>query len=295
MHRLNPFILSLHISFAYDLPITITPDILWIVITQGFAQHINKNAEKYPKSFVDFKGKKEITIVRNEFFSDITTNDWSTIFPEFTEKISKIIGDDKTQLVVQDFTTTNIYSKMAMQTVLMGTLQNYFEYTVLTRCGIPEFNILGDIYDYKKILTKIQEYKNVFDLDWWVNKLEDIITKFMNIVDPNKESDVEWLNSFYKFETQSGGDIINGHVLGLFSYLKNEDGDFVQNNPNSTYGEYIEVKTNSFPSGITSVPFLFDYLGNHITMNIDTFGIPIFKDGTVTLEHLVNVYESKNI
>ena len=86
MHGLNPFILSLHISFAYDLPITITPDILWIVITQGFTQHINKNPEKYRKSFVDFNGKKEITIVRNEFFSDITTNDWSTIFPEFTEK-----------------------------------------------------------------------------------------------------------------------------------------------------------------------------------------------------------------
>ena len=216
-------------------------------------------------------------------------------FLNLQKKISKIIGDDKTQLVVQDFTTTNIYSKMAMQTVLMSTLQNYFEYTVLTRCGIPEFNILGDISDYKKILTKIQEYKNIYDLDWWVNKLEDIITKFMNIVDPNKESDVEWLNSFYKFESQSGGDIINGYVLGLFPYLKNEEGDFVENNPNSIYGEYIKVKTDSFPSGITSDPFIFDYLGNHINMNIDTFAIPIFKDGAVTLEHLVNVYESKNI
>jgi len=54
MHGLNPFILSLHISFAYDLPITITPDILWIVITQGFAQHINKNAEKQQMTGLQF-------------------------------------------------------------------------------------------------------------------------------------------------------------------------------------------------------------------------------------------------
>lgn len=56
--NMNGFVNALHLAFADDLEFTMTPDMLWTVIIQGFSQHINANAEKYRSKFVSHEGKK---------------------------------------------------------------------------------------------------------------------------------------------------------------------------------------------------------------------------------------------
>lgn len=134
------------------------------------------------------------------------------------------------------------------------------------------------------MLEKIQAYRD-FDLGWWVDRLEVIIGKFRDIVDNNTESDIEWINSFYKFHSMSGGPKITGHVLDIFPYIKNYRGKFVPNAKLYCCG------TDSFPSGKTAVPFIWDYLGNKRKMEFRTFTVPVFEKGCVTTEPVVQVVE----
>ena len=76
-------------AFKEHRPITISPDIFWLLIIQGFANHVNNNAEKLRHMFVNFDGKKELTVTREGITPETAKeDDWNGIFAEFVDQIS---------------------------------------------------------------------------------------------------------------------------------------------------------------------------------------------------------------
>ena len=96
---------SNYLAFAEHYNITLTPDSIWQVIAQNFSLHINENSEKYRHIFVSHEGKKEISIVRNGFVRNLKKV-LVSVFPEFAEKITDIIGKKNSTLVLENFSTT---------------------------------------------------------------------------------------------------------------------------------------------------------------------------------------------
>src|SRR5262245_48374476 len=58
--RSHPLIGALHTAFATHRPICLSPDIIWLTLTQGLAHHINANAEQLRPYFVQHHGKPVI-------------------------------------------------------------------------------------------------------------------------------------------------------------------------------------------------------------------------------------------
>ena len=56
---IHPFIVSVHKAYAEHRPLSISPDMIWLLICQGFSKHINYNSEKLRDQFVDFEEKKK--------------------------------------------------------------------------------------------------------------------------------------------------------------------------------------------------------------------------------------------
>jgi len=54
----NPFIASVEFAYYEERPLVISPDMIWLLICQGFSQHIQQNSEKYRDKLVNFQGKK---------------------------------------------------------------------------------------------------------------------------------------------------------------------------------------------------------------------------------------------
>ena len=55
---INNILQGFYSAYENHLPICLTPDIIWLLIVQGFSQHVNYNAEKLREKFVNFEGKK---------------------------------------------------------------------------------------------------------------------------------------------------------------------------------------------------------------------------------------------
>ena len=49
-------------AYKQHRPITISPDIIWLLIIQEFANQINNNTESLRSMFVNFDGKQELTV-----------------------------------------------------------------------------------------------------------------------------------------------------------------------------------------------------------------------------------------
>jgi hypothetical protein len=54
-----PLLNGFYTAHNNHYPIRIKPDDIWLLIVQGFSNHVNANAEELRKLFVDFDGKKE--------------------------------------------------------------------------------------------------------------------------------------------------------------------------------------------------------------------------------------------
>ena len=119
-------------AFYGHHPLCLSPDVIWITIVQGLSFHVNLNSEKYRNFFVDFEGKKKISISRADFVKGSPSNDWAGVFPDFASEIAQHIGKDKVEIIECNFSTTTGVEQIASQIALMDAVRSKEEPCFLT-------------------------------------------------------------------------------------------------------------------------------------------------------------------
>ncbi len=56
----HAFLNALHRAYAEHRPFVLSPDMIWLLIAQGFSQHVNANARELRHLFGDFEGKETL-------------------------------------------------------------------------------------------------------------------------------------------------------------------------------------------------------------------------------------------
>jgi hypothetical protein len=263
----NGFVAAAHYAFMDHHPLVLSPDDVWLCIAQGFALHVDQNAESLRKRLVAHEGKVEIIVYRDEFIKGAPDNDWQGCFSEFSDIIGEHVGSTR-DLLVAGFSTTGPIEKAASEIVLMAAMRHYFDYTVVTRCGIPRITLLGTVDDWRMIRQRIEALAE-FDFEWWVRVLRPVLDEFVRSAEGRP--DRQFWRSFYKWNDSSGGPFISGWINAFFPYLEDEKslGEPILS-PNDGGGGLIHegICSDRFPSGMSLAPFVWDYLGTRIPMKL---------------------------
>lgn len=262
----HAFFSALHAAFFDHRPFVLSPDMIWLLIAQGFANHVNENAEEMRSHFVSHQGKKQLTVRRDYFFKGSPENPWENVFDEFSTHIRGEIGETNHELIVSQFSTTGVIEKAAGEVVLMDAMKSYFEYAVVTRCGIPEIRLEGTYEDWAQLAKKTKSLGDAFGLKWWT---ERILPQLETIAAHSKgQGDPSFWRDIYKFNNSSGGPYIDGWIIDFIPYLSTEEG--MQRNTNITgdgrYG-HLFITTRDLPTGLSTVPFVWEYLGTNYNMD----------------------------
>ncbi|HEY2585505.1 MAG TPA: DUF4419 domain-containing protein, partial [Tepidisphaeraceae bacterium] len=138
----HAFVHAVHLAFHGHHRLAISPDHIWLLICQGFAAHVNANAERLRHKLVSFEGKQRIDVVREDFVKGAMENPWEEVFPEFVEKLRDYLGDTA-DLLTPRFSTTGTVEVAACQITLMDAVKAYFEYGFYSGCGIPGVTLEG--------------------------------------------------------------------------------------------------------------------------------------------------------
>jgi hypothetical protein len=281
----HPLVAAVHTAFDQHHPLVLSPDDIWLCIAQGFGLHVNANSEALRSRIVNWEsGKQLIKVRRDEFVKSSPTNDWPGCFAEFSDGIAAHLGK-KRDLVVASFSTTGPVEKAASEIALMSAVSPYFDYLVRTLCGIPEITLLGTPDDWESIRRRASVLSE-FDLGWWCGALEPVLDQF--VAASRGSVAVEFWQSLYKLHQRSGGSWITGWINVLFPYLER---DGRQRNPFIEGSERPPKRPsrtgpemNEFPSGLSRVDFLWDYLGTKIPMELLAGFVGISQDpGTLAL------------
>ena len=61
-YRYHSFFQGMYQAYADHRPFVLSPDMIWLLISQGFARHINANQEAMRDYIVDFSGKQSLIV-----------------------------------------------------------------------------------------------------------------------------------------------------------------------------------------------------------------------------------------
>lgn len=260
----HSFLAGMHQAYADHRPFVISPDMIWLLICQGFSNHINYNSDELRNLIVDFSEKKTLSVQNNSIILGNPDSPWQEVFPEFSAQIESNIGNELANLFTDTFSTTSIDEKIAFEITLMDAMEPYFEYQVIyIICGIPEITLQGTTEDWKKILDKTKQLSK-YNLKWWVNDLVPVLEEFVNTLE-GKIKKRFWQNMFKIHTSDDYGHPknIDGWIVIFFPYDKNG------NRINLTEKKGLQVKDiiEDLPNEIVTVNFDYivaDNIGNEI-------------------------------
>lgn len=270
----HPLVAALHLAFAGHRPVELSPDVIWLTLTQGLAHHINQNAERIRQHFVQHDGRKPLYVRRDDFLKGSPENPWTEVFEAFSTQIRDHIGPAH-ELILADFSTTGPVERAASEVVLMDAMQSYFEYRVTTLCGIPNISLRGTVSDWEAIRRRVQDWSR-FDLAWWVQCLLPVLDQF--VAAAAGHPDRQFWTSIYKYRGAegSGGPHISGWIGYLFPYVHNgreqlsKNPELVPERAGRLCGVndgYSHVPLlGDFPALPAKVPFVWQYFGTEFQM-----------------------------
>lgn len=262
----HPFLNGLVNAYQNHRPFTFSPDMFWVLISQGFARNVANHSEELREKLVGFEGKKELIVKGDKYNIALGNNssDWEKVFPEFAQQIEQYTGEKLNDVLIGDFSTTTPVSKIVSQITVMEAFKNYFDYKVTyIGCGLPYVTLEGTLKDWQKLRTKT-EYLSQYKLAWWTKELLPILDKLIE-AKKGKIDKTFWKNTV-KFRTEDAPygpfDHINGWITKFFPF---------DNKGNQRQlGEI--VTSSSLASEIVKVPFILEELTSKQAYKMEFWG-----------------------
>ena len=222
-HEKHPVFDGFVSAYKEHRPITISPDIFWLLILQAFSNHISSNPEKYREMFINFIGQKELLVSRTDLnFYEMTSNNWEEIFPEFDRQISDYTGEEIVKILTPEFTTTTPVSLAVGQLTIMSAMKHYFKYkTKVSGCGFPYITIEGTIDDWTKITNKLEDLAK-YEFNWFTEIVIPIIQKIIQTLKGNNNT--EFWKDMLRIKDKYGvydPSFVDGWFASFFPFLKN--------------------------------------------------------------------------
>ncbi|GAA1656909.1 DUF4419 domain-containing protein [Catellatospora bangladeshensis] len=220
----HPLLYAAGRAFAEHRPLVLSPDVVWLTITQGLAQHIRLHAEQLRPLLVNHAGRRRLEITLDGPVPQ-DADSWRHLVAQY----AKLLDDQVTDaaLFACDFTTSTDVERTAARVVLLDAYSPYFDVWVYSVCGIPSITLTGTEQDWRTIRTRIDELPR-FGLGDWHRSLAPIAEQFVRAA--SGDVDTAFWQRIYNPADAYGASVTTGWLARLHPYI-DEDGVAERVNP----------------------------------------------------------------
>lgn len=214
----HSFLYGMYQAYAGHRPFVMSPDMIWLVICQGFSAHVKFGRGTENDVFPHLNTKQSL-VIRRRGNEAKNSSFWEELPGQFASQIGKHLNAELVETLRADFSTTKAAEKIASEITIMDSVKPYFEFIPMESiCGIPEITIEGSEKDWLKIIDKITKLRR-YNLDWWVDKLEPLIKEFALACKGEVKKEF-WKNMFkiHKGRGCMGGEFVDGWITSFYPY-----------------------------------------------------------------------------
>ena len=165
-------------AYADHRSLVLSPDMVWLIISQGFSRYVNAHSEEMRDLLVSHEGKMEL-VVNSDNNILLPSGDWKRLLNDFSACVAANTKGELADLMTANFTTTGITERIASQISLMEVVKEYFHYSNIAGiCGIPSIELKGTPRDWEKVLEKTKRLEK-YGVDKWIVRLVPILKEFV--------------------------------------------------------------------------------------------------------------------
>ncbi len=247
----HPLIAAAAFAFKAHYPLTLSPDMLWLTILQGVAEHVNSQAESLRHRLVQHESKIELVVPTN--LTGLPANDpqVEALISDFLRRLRVHLVPGKQFLLEPEFSTTTSVARVARGVAFMEIVKPYFDYVFSCICGIPSITLQGTSEDWAKVHLGVQSlHESDLDLTWWTAALLPLTDQFVRA----SRGDVvrcHWGN-LIKITERYGVEDLNGWLLKFIPYVHPTKGSsMMTRNPVVGFDDYESPDGKAQPFRIT--------------------------------------------
>jgi hypothetical protein len=267
---------AIHQAFAAHVPLSLTPDFLWYLIVHEVAEHVRQHPRAHARIFTDAPESRQAIVVRDDSLGWGDPSSWRRSIGLVRDPLRAMISDYTMDLFVPQFSTTTEEAQTALLIALMDVVSPFYRFEWLTLCGIPQIRLEGDAADWRSLHFRADQLAREFDgLSGYFADLLPVLQTIAETAS-GMTPDEEFWRSIYKSNDHSGGPFVTGWITAFFAYIQTQDGPLFKGQywPErpfdwralmATWGGYW---TNQFPSHVSKVPFVWDYVGTRHEMTL---------------------------
>lgn len=243
-------------AYASHRPFAISPDMIWLLICQGFSNHVEANSEALRDKFVDFDSQKELVITTKKLPEG---DDWSEFIGGFSTLVGENTKGNIAKLLECNFSTTTSAERVASQATILNSMKSYFRYTILrVVCGIPEIELHGTVEDWQEIIRRTKELSK-YDLEWWTAEIIPLLEEIERSASGNVNK-LFWRDMF-KYHTKKvygNPKYVDGWIVKFYPYLSRGNRSALD-----------EVSLGTLPDEVVRVPIKFIDDVRNITLELE--------------------------
>lgn len=260
---------AIHQAFASHVALGIRPDTLWYMIVHEVAEHVRQHPDTYAGIFTATPESKQTILVRDNSLCYDAPSDWMRSIGLVREPLAAKVTDRTLELFVPSFSTSTPADEIALLVAFMDTVSPYYRFEWQTMCGIPQVRLEGTAADWQTVYQSTDQLASMFDgLNGYFSDLLPVLETIVETASGTAPDEHFW-RSIYKYGGGSGGPYVNGWITAFFAHIQTRDGAKLKEyfdwsaSMNHSFGGF---STNQFPSHISRVPFVWDYLGTYFDM-----------------------------
>jgi hypothetical protein len=277
-----------HQCFDGHVGLRLTPALLMDTIVRELAKEVQRDPERYRKLFTSQPGRTIIR-VRDDSLSywepGQPRSQWNRTIGMFRDPIRAAVTPETADMFVPDFASATEEDKLVLLLGLMDAASPFYDYRVLTKCGIPVIELDGPAEDWRLLAQRVSQLWQHFPA------LSDYFHDLVPVLDTVAETagggrvDEDFWRSFYKYKEDSGSASASGWITSLFAFEQTPEGPKLKGEFNweRAHNGWGGTRINRFPTGISAIPFIWELTGREIPMQFVSGGLGIDPTESGTL------------
>lgn len=208
------------LAYSTHLPMSLSPDDIWGHILRICSKYVECNPVESCRSFVDFEGKKEISV-------NVSLPNWpDKINLLWVSIASNTVNPDAFKNLTTKFSTTNLIHSQIAKLTSISLGKEYFQMRLVLSCGFTDITLRGDLNDWKLLrsmaerLARMFPEKNPFRT-YMISKIYPILDHFIQTYSKRGRYSEWWMHFISKLgKNGSGGEPFwDGWVTDLFPHV----------------------------------------------------------------------------